>query len=183
MGVLTVDLFQISAPPWTPAPLLFAAEVEDLQADIEAPRPPWTRSPAELPHSVSSPNRSHYPQLCCDQRYQAEDWTKAMTDGCFSAFCRRRTVLNSWMPDTDAKILAILRLSCCANGFTPCRMFILQKISESVFISTAINVNSKSLPYLHTCCQTKATTLLNVFMDLVQQHIYNSLTLHHTVKF
>lgn len=72
--------------------------------EIEALRPPWKRSPAGLPHSVSSPNRSHYPQLCCDQKYQAEDWTKAMADGCLSAFCRHRTVLNSWMHDTETQI-------------------------------------------------------------------------------
>lgn len=48
---------------------------------------------------------------------------------------------------TYKKTLTILRLSCCVNSFTPCRMFILQKNGEWAFTSTAINANNK--PYLH----------------------------------
>lgn len=139
-------MFSKSLPvPWAPAPLLFAAKVEDLRVEIEALRPPWKRSPAGLPHSVSSPNRSHYPQLCCNQRYQAEHWTKAMTDGCFSAFCRRRTVFNSWMHDKQTQKIGNSEIFMSCEQFQP-----LQDVdsAEKQWVSVYLN-----------CCQYQQQTL------------------------
>lgn len=47
-----------------------------------------------------------------------------MADGCLSDFCRRRTVLNSWMHEMRTQIN--WQLSCCVNSITACRMFTLR---------------------------------------------------------
>lgn len=162
---MIVDLFQISAWLQLHCSLLLKLRISGCRLRH------GDQSPAGLPHSLPSPNRSHYPKLCCDQRNQGKDWTKAMTDGCFSAFCRRRSVFDSWM-HTDIqtqKKLANFKLSCSVNSFTPRRMFILLKNSESVFISTAINANNKPLPNLHqSATEQKASTLLNVFAGFMR---------------
>lgn len=171
LRVLTLELFQISAPPLgssSTALCCWSWGSPGSDWGTETPHPvPRRRSPAGLPHSVSSPNRSHYPQLCHDQRYQAEDWTEATTDGCFSAFCRRRTVLNSWMHDiqTHTEKTGSVETFMLCEQFHP-----LQDVYSAVSqCLSQLPLTPTTRPchiYTSPAAKQKASSLLHVLQDL-----------------